>query len=101
MADSEHSSCDDNFAHSQAEEEVMSEESIRREVVEVEFSEDEESLIIRMFNLIGERWSLIAGRIPGRTAEEIEKYWVSKYSNHSTKTNNNNQQLTVKLNPTL
>jgi hypothetical protein len=25
------------------------------------------------------RWSLIAGRIPGRTAEEIEKYWTSKY----------------------
>ncbi|CAK7351219.1 unnamed protein product [Dovyalis caffra] len=23
-------------------------------------------------------WSLIAGRIPGRTAEEIEKYWTSK-----------------------
>jgi len=27
------------------------------------------------------RWSLIAGRIPGRTAEEIEKYWTSRYSN--------------------
>lgn len=26
------------------------------------------------------RWSLIAGRIPGRTAEEIEKYWNSRYS---------------------
>lgn len=26
------------------------------------------------------RWSLIAGRIPGRTAEEIEKYWTSRYS---------------------
>lgn len=26
------------------------------------------------------RWSLIAGRIPGRTAEEIEKYWTSRSS---------------------
>jgi len=26
------------------------------------------------------RWSLIAGRIPGRTAEEIEKYWNSRHS---------------------
>nr|KAJ0211969.1 hypothetical protein LSAT_V11C400183910 [Lactuca sativa] len=26
------------------------------------------------------KWSLIAGRIPGRSAEEIEKYWTSKYS---------------------
>ncbi|XVE50552.1 hypothetical protein DITRI_Ditri01bG0172000 [Diplodiscus trichospermus] len=47
---------------------------------ELEFSEDEETLIIRMFNLVGERWTLIAGRIPGRTAEEIEKYWNTRYS---------------------
>ncbi|KAL7216221.1 hypothetical protein ACSBR1_028215 [Camellia fascicularis] len=46
----------------------------------LEFSEDEETLITRMYNLVGERWSLIAGRIPGRTAEEIEKYWNSRYS---------------------
>ncbi|KAE8125623.1 hypothetical protein FH972_020406 [Carpinus fangiana] len=46
----------------------------------LQFSEDEEALIVIMFNLVGERWSLIAGRIPGRTAEEIEKYWNSRYS---------------------
>ncbi|XP_012438425.2 MYB-like transcription factor ETC1 isoform X1 [Gossypium raimondii] len=46
----------------------------------LDFSEDEETLIIRMFNLVGERWSLIAGRIPGRTAEEIQKYWASRFS---------------------
>ncbi|KAG0483938.1 hypothetical protein HPP92_012022 [Vanilla planifolia] len=45
-----------------------------------EFSEDEEDLICRMYKLVGERWSLIAGRIPGRTAEEIEKYWKSRTS---------------------
>ncbi|MBA0818408.1 hypothetical protein Gohar_025710 [Gossypium harknessii] len=33
-----------------------------------------------MFNLVGERWALIAGRIPGRTAEEIEEYWNTRYS---------------------
>ncbi|XP_010248700.1 PREDICTED: transcription factor TRY-like [Nelumbo nucifera] len=46
----------------------------------LEFTEDEETLIARMYNLLGDRWSLIAGRIPGRTAEEIEKYWTSRYS---------------------
>ncbi|CAJ1979032.1 unnamed protein product [Sphenostylis stenocarpa] len=46
----------------------------------VEFSEAEEILIAMVYNLVGERWSLIAGRIPGRTAEEIEKYWTSRYS---------------------
>ncbi|KAI0504958.1 hypothetical protein KFK09_015918 [Dendrobium nobile] len=45
-----------------------------------EFSEAEIDLIVRIYNLIGERWSLIAGRIPGRTAEEIEKYWKSKHA---------------------
>ncbi|TKY66956.1 Transcription factor CPC [Spatholobus suberectus] len=46
----------------------------------VEFSEAEEILIAMVYNLVGERWSLIAGRIPGRTAEEIEKYWTSRCS---------------------
>ncbi|RWW10809.1 hypothetical protein BHE74_00025965 [Ensete ventricosum] len=47
----------------------------------MDFSEDEEKLIARMYNLVGQsRWSLIAGRIPGRTAKEIEKYWTSRYS---------------------
>ncbi|XP_059439892.1 transcription factor CPC-like [Corylus avellana] len=49
----------------------------------LEFSEDEVTLIARMFRLVGDRWSLIAGRIPGRTAEEIEKYWTSRHSSSS------------------
>ncbi|KAK3433418.1 transcription factor CPC [Eucalyptus grandis] len=55
-------------------------EGAKREESKAEFSEDEEELIARMFSLVGERWSLIAGRIPGRTAEEIEKFWASKHS---------------------
>ncbi|KAL1560777.1 MYB-like transcription factor ETC3 [Salvia divinorum] len=56
------------------------ENSISEDAKKLEFSEDEETLIIRMFNLVGDRWSLIAGRIPGRSAEEIEKYWNSRHS---------------------
>eukprot|EP01018_Ginkgo_biloba_P023438 Gb_17330 [translate_table: standard] len=44
------------------------------------FSQDEDDLITRLYNLLGERWALIAGRIPGRTAEEIEKYWKNRKS---------------------
>ncbi|XP_019439820.1 PREDICTED: MYB-like transcription factor ETC3 isoform X2 [Lupinus angustifolius] len=56
---------------------------VRRENPKVEFSEDEEDIIAKMFRLVGERWSLIAGRIPGRTAEEIEKYWTTKFGSTS------------------
>ncbi|KAI4298642.1 hypothetical protein L6164_032176 [Bauhinia variegata] len=66
MADSEHSS-----AHEASE----NPQEVTKEEQKLEISDDEEALIIRMFNLVGERWDLIAGRIHGRTAEDIEKYW--------------------------
>eukprot|EP01018_Ginkgo_biloba_P021583 Gb_39098 [translate_table: standard] len=40
-----------------------------------DMNEDEVDLIVRLHKLLGDRWALIAGRIPGRTPDEIEKYW--------------------------
>ncbi|KAJ4959206.1 hypothetical protein NE237_026317 [Protea cynaroides] len=39
-----------------------------------EMSAEEEDLIIRMQKLLGNRWSLIAGRLPGRTDNEVKNY---------------------------
>ncbi|XP_058744801.1 transcription factor MYB1-like [Vicia villosa] len=39
------------------------------------FSEDEVDMILRLHKLLGNRWSLIAARLPGRTANDVKNYW--------------------------
>ncbi|KAL6554082.1 hypothetical protein OROMI_019755 [Orobanche minor] len=64
---------------------VAAESSCIQDMKQLEFTRDEKTLIVRMYSLVGERWSLIAGRIPGRSAEEIEKYWNYRQSKLSEK----------------
>ncbi|THU70032.1 hypothetical protein C4D60_Mb08t20710 [Musa balbisiana] len=45
----------------------------------INMTEQEEDLIYRMYRLVGDRWDLIAGRIPGRKPEEIERFWIMRH----------------------
>ncbi|EOA35664.1 hypothetical protein CARUB_v10020888mg [Capsella rubella] len=40
-----------------------------------EFGSDEVDLLLRLHKLLRNRWSLIAGRLPGRTANDVKNYW--------------------------
>ncbi|KAL8127659.1 transcription factor MYB90-like [Apium graveolens] len=40
-----------------------------------EFSAEEMDLMIRLHRLLGNRWSLIGGRLPGRTANDVKNFW--------------------------
>jgi len=53
---------------------------LRPDIKRGDISPAEEELIIRLHRLLGNRWSLIAGRLPGRTDNEIKNYWNTRLS---------------------
>ncbi|WOL19514.1 transcription factor MYB23-like [Canna indica] len=63
-------------------------------------SDDEEDLIIRLHNLLGNRWSLIAGRLPGRTDNEIKNHWNTHLSRRSVTIDDLNLKLNRKIEST-
>ncbi|CAN8235632.1 unnamed protein product [Cochlearia groenlandica] len=41
----------------------------------INFSKDEDELILKLHALLGDRWSLVAGRLPGRSENEVKIHW--------------------------
>ncbi|XP_023640822.1 MYB-like transcription factor ETC2 isoform X2 [Capsella rubella] len=48
----------------------------------ISMTEQEEDLISRMYRLVGDRWDLIARRVVGRKANEIERFWIMRNSDY-------------------
>ncbi|XP_010264425.1 PREDICTED: transcription repressor MYB6-like [Nelumbo nucifera] len=51
---------------------------LRPDIKRGNINHDEVELIIRLHRLLGNKWSLIARRLPGRTDNEIKNYWNTK-----------------------
>ncbi|KAJ1283509.1 hypothetical protein BS78_03G133300 [Paspalum vaginatum] len=57
---------------------------LRADLKRGNISEEEEEMIIKLHATLGNRWSLIAGHLPGRTDNEIKNYWNSHLSRRAT-----------------
>ncbi|XAR67110.1 hypothetical protein NMG60_11013546 [Bertholletia excelsa] len=65
---------------------------LRPDIKRGNITEEEEDLIIRLHKLLGNRWSLIAGRLPGRTDNEIKNFWNTNLSKRVKGRKNKNNQ---------